>query len=594
MPLRKGPSALILACALALASCASRPAAPSAAESGPRPAAGASAAAADASSAKAAGPAAAPSAAPAAAGSVAARERAAAAPGATPPAMPQAAPPAAAPVSPKPAAAQASAAVKAPVAAKSAVKARRSYLEEALADYWSEALPNGAALAVKRQAGRKNAAARIVLAAGDITVDKAEEGYAALAFSTALRAAEGEAGRLYREAAAAGASLRLEADESGNLALEIGCPRDEAEGLVLCALRALADPAFGQGDFDLALREARMAARRDSGDPAVLAAAIARSVGHSLPRGTEASLAGATRDKVRRYWLSFFGPDRLSVVVVGDFAAAELGGRLAAALGRALGRAQADAEGAAKGGAAGTVPATGEGAVAPRHPLPGIAAQGLASMPGSVLLRGYFAAPSPASADYAAMAVALAALDGLLAERLGLGRPGEARLASGFATSLSEGGPGEEPGASVLVYGSAKPEAAKAAVGVAMAELSSGLCIDPASQGPARAGAAAYAPGGAAASRAPIARCIEAYRLRAIASEYGRLSSSEALAERIAEDLAAGGDGSAVFRMAERIAAVKAEDVARVAKGRLGEARVWAALGDPALLRGLGATLAGR
>jgi predicted Zn-dependent peptidase len=60
------------------------------------------------------------------------------------------------------------------------------------------------------------------------------------------------------------------------------------------------------------------------------------------------------------------------------------------------------------------------------------------------------------------------------------------------------------------------------------------------------------------------------------------------MAARIARDLAAGGDGTALFRMAGRIRAVGAEDVVRVARQRLLEGPSgWIALGDPDLVLGL-------
>jgi predicted Zn-dependent peptidase len=78
-----------------------------------------------------------------------------------------------------------------------------------------------------------------------------------------------------------------------------------------------------------------------------------------------------------------------------------------------------------------------------------------------------------------------------------------------------------------------------------------------------------------------MARSLEAYKSRAITGIYAKSASSRSMAAHIARDLAAGGDGTALFRMAGRIGAVRAEDVARVAGKRLlGGAAAWLVLND--------------
>jgi hypothetical protein len=183
-------------------------------------------------------------------------------------------------------------------------KARVDYLDAALADYWRETLPNGATLAVKRQSGRRTAAARIVLAR-DAEEKAKDAGLEALALSAAAKGPAGsESGGLELAALEAGGAIELKLEDYDDVALELVCPEEKLANLLELAARALASPEFPQGDFDRALREARVAERRESGDPLLRAAAELRSglyQGHPYglpPRGTAKSLAGVTREDV--------------------------------------------------------------------------------------------------------------------------------------------------------------------------------------------------------------------------------------------------------------------------------------------------------
>jgi predicted Zn-dependent peptidase len=446
-------------------------------------------------------------------------------------------------------------------------KGRLDYLDASLADYWREKLPNGATLAVKRQAGRKTAAARIQLARDGRGVKASEAGYEALALATATRSVLGsEPGSVERAASKAGVALELTLEDYDDVALEVvGPPESMGEILGLVA-RALAAPAFASEDFERALREARVAERKDAGDPLVQASAriraeLYRDHPYGLsPRGTAASLAAATRESVARYWSSSFAPERLSVVVVGDIEPASFARELEPAFGALAGGAsRPKASGAAQEGA--------ERASVPALPIrPWFAALPLSGAPGQAMLHGEFGAPEPSSPDFPAMTVALAMLDDLLLEALRGGKG----LASGEATRLSADA---APSASLTVYGTADPIAAKAAVDGAIADLARGLCVD-----------ASSADGGLG----PIERSLKAYESRAITAAYADSAASEGMAAMIARDLASGGDGTAPFRMAGRLAAVQAKDVVRVARQRLLEGpSAWVALGDPDLVLGL-------
>jgi predicted Zn-dependent peptidase len=440
-------------------------------------------------------------------------------------------------------------------------KARVDYLEAALSDFWLERLPNGATIAVKRQAGRKTAAARIALARPEATEGEGQAGYDALALSIAARARAGaEPGSFGLAAFGAGASLELRLEDYDDVALELVCPAAQAAGLLSLVARALEAPAFAPEDFDRALRDARVAERRESGDPLSRAAAELRAglyIGHPYavpPRGTAASLAKATREGVMRYWKDSFAAGRLSVVVVGDFEPGPFARALAAAFGQLPTGAQP--------ARARDRPAAARAELPIR---PWFKAVPMSAMPGSAVLRGEFSAPAASSPDFPAMTVALAMLDDLLLERL----RGEG-LAYGAWTRLSQAAAAS---GSVTVYKTGDPAAAKAAVDAAIADLARGLCVDasPAGKGSPILG--------------PVARSLEAYKARAITAAYAKGASSEGMAARIARDLAAGGDGTSLFRMAGRIQAVKAEDLVRVARQRLLEGpSAWVALGDPELV----------
>jgi zinc protease len=379
--------------------------------------------------------------------------------------------------------------------------------------------------------------------------EASEAGYEALALSTAARSSPD-----------AGASLELRLGDHGGVELELRCPSEGIADLLGFAARAIASPAFEGENFDKALREARVAERRESGDPRSRAAVELHAALYSdlpwglPPRGTAASLASATRESVMRYWAEHFSPGRLSIAVVGDFEPRDFARALEAGFG-VLAKSPVAQPGRSQ------VSKDGEPRIRPRFKaLP------VAGMTGQAELCGEFSAPVASSPDYPAMTVALAMLDELLAEAL-RGSSGDAR---GFRASLSSAMP---PSASLTVCKTENPAAAKAAIDIAIADIASGICANLSSPG-----------GGLGA----VALSLEAYKLRSISLAYAKDASSVGMAADIARDLAAGGDGTAIFRLASRIEAVKAEDVVRVAKERLLEGpSAWIALGDPHLVLAL-------
>ena len=110
-------------------------------------------------------------------------------------------------------------------------------------------------------------AAALVALAPDPAAPPQEAGYEALVLS----------------ALAAGLPLPTEADslelrlDDDNAELELSCPLDDFDALLASLASALAAPLIPQADFDRALRRARVAERRDSGDPLLRSAAELRA-----------------------------------------------------------------------------------------------------------------------------------------------------------------------------------------------------------------------------------------------------------------------------------------------------------------------------
>jgi len=398
-----------------------------------------------------------------------------------------------------------------------ATRTGAQYLEAALADYRRESLPNGAVIAVKRQAGRSRAIVRIVIAR-DRTAGPDEAALEALLLSAEV------AGPLARD----GLSIRLLREDMGAWALELDCRVDSlGEALALLA-GELASPSFSQADLDRALREARVAERRDSADLLLRALGELRAERATTPRGP------LTREELAKVWSGSFAAERLSLAIVAD---AEPG---------SLSQAASASFAALRPRGGRQAPESAARMQSRFKALP------LAFAPGLALIRGEFPSPALGSPDYAALTVAFAMLGDILAPedeaRGGLSRAQSLRLSLGF------------PYASITLARTADPAADKAVIDRAMEEV------------------AAVSPD----------LGLDAYRARAITLWYSRAASSEGMAALIAKDLAAGGDGSALFRMSARIAEVKSEDVARAARRCLLEGpSSWVALGDPALLLGL-------
>jgi predicted Zn-dependent peptidase len=181
-------------------------------------------------------------------------------------------------------------------------------------------------------------------------------------------------------------------------------------------------------------------------------------------------------------------------------------------------------------------------------------------MPGAQgsYLRADFSSPDVSNADYPALALGLVMLDDLLLDGLRGSRP----MAYAAYTKLSSAA---APSGTIAVTRASSAEGAKAAVEEAIGLIASGQCLSPSGSG-----------------HAAIIESLDAYKLRAITRVYSRGNSAASLADHIARDLAAGGDGSSWFRLADRIRAVKATDIPRIIRNRLVDSPLaWSVVAPP-------------
>lgn len=459
-----------------------------------------------------------------------------------------------------------------------------AWLATALRDLSRPSLPGGARVAVRRLPGRPLAAAEICLVPPSLQ-SRGEEGRLALGLALATKGRKGEeAGAFTRRISEAGARLELRPLSPDAIALELVAPPSELPGLTAAILGAMADPAFAAADFPVAvfdsvMRDFRVRSLRDQGDPLAMATrALADAAWDGHPKagsafGTPTSLLAIDRGSLATAWSRDLSRSVLAISAVGDLDAESFGATIAPALARIESlRVPAQPAGSAP------VPAADE----PRRTVPGGPYLATAPDAGAAWLVAAFPAPAMGDPDYASLLVALAMLDDILMEEFrgnagatggaatAASRPGGPMVASAYS-AWSRLNPDASPSGSIIVARTGSAAAARAAVERALDVVVSGHCLSLSGTG-----------------HAPQAEALEAYKARALARLYGGSASAADLARRVARDLCAGGDGSAWFRLADRLAAVNAEDLARVARERLRADRMtWAAAGPEALIKGL-------
>jgi zinc protease len=387
-----------------------------------------------------------------------------------------------------------------------------------------------------------------------------DEGALALGLALLSRGSAGdEPASLLSRIREAGGRLELKELSYDAIALELVAPPADLPALLLTLVEALGHPAFASpsfpaAEFDAVMKDFRIRRLKEDGDPFLRATdrirtEVYRDHPYAVPPlGTEASLLSLTREEVAASWKAGVGSERIAIAVVGDLDMEALVGLLSPPL-QALGR---------RGPDQGRPPALPIKAGLLLEPVSG--AQG-------AWLRADFSAPPESSPDFPALAVALAMLDDVLMEEL----RGKQPLAYGAWTRLS---PAAAPSGSIIVSRALSAEAAKSAVERAIAVLAGGSCLALDGSG-----------------YAPIQAALDSYKARTLARLYERTAAASDMAERMARDLAAGGDGSAWFRLADRLATVRGGDLLRVFRERLVAGPVvWAVAAPEALLSPLKAT----
>lgn len=441
------------------------------------------------------------------------------------------------------------------------------WLRTALASLSSKDLPGGARLVVRKTPGRPLAAAELCIvgvasaASGSVvgsqegaTERARDEGAIALGLALLSRGKAGDKpGSLTAAIAAAGGRLELKELSYDAIALELVAPPADLPRLLSALAAALAEPAFAsasfpQADFDAVMKDFRIRRLREGRDPGLRASDRLRNDVYrdhpysGQPLGTDESLLSLTCAQVAAAWKARIGSESIAISVVGDLDAEALSTLLSPSL-AGLGT---------RGPAPLPPPALPIRQALLLEPVPG--AQG-------AYIRVDFAAPDRASQDYATLSVALAMLDDVLMEEL----RGREILAYDAYTRLSFAA---APSASILVTRASSAEAAKAGVERALATVAGGSCLALDGSG-----------------YAPLAAAVESYKARTLARLYSGGESAADMAEYLARDLAAGGDGSLWFRMADRINAVRAEDLLRLAKESFGKAPMaWAVAAPQDLL----------
>jgi predicted Zn-dependent peptidase len=436
------------------------------------------------------------------------------------------------------------------------------YLKNSLSEFSTQDLPRGGKLVVRRMSGRRVAAAEICLLYDKSAIDK-EEGIEALGLLLAARgAATQKAGALPALLQSRGASLALKSLDGGELCLELVAPNAEFARSLCDVAAALARPAFAEGrglsaeEFAAAKRNLELKAlRRESDSSWAGSPSLKPELSGGRPRseaalGSLKSLYGLDQKKTAEHWEKAIVAARFRIAVVGDIDPASLAAALAPSL--AAMPAESPASQAAsrseQPAAQSPIPTDAQDrgadtlATAPgsKQTSPG------AAYPGAAYLGAAFPAPAAASADRAALSLALSMLEDSLEAGLK-----DLRFEAGFSES-------REPSGWVALKGAFSPAVARESIEKSIGRLADG------------------------SSSLLSGPSLEDCKERAIARIYSPSGSSAELALRIAEDLASGGDGSSYFRLGDGVLAATGADVGRVARESLARERIsWRVAASP-------------
>jgi len=333
---------------------------------------------------------------------------------------------------------------------------------------------------------------------------------------------------------------------------------------------AVLHPAWNADEFPKVISDFKIQKQQAQNDPfsATVKALDERFFqGHPYaadPGGAGDSLDHISLDDVKGYYGQAVNAGRMFLVAVGNFDPAVLVPMLDAAFG-SLPRSSVTRP---------PVPSF-EGAVKPDLlvvPFP--RSNGLA------YVRGQFAMPGPDSPDYAAALVAFDILNDILFEVV--------RTRNGAAYGAEAGVDGGSASfGNITIYRTTVPGKVKGLVDQAIGVLASGKSlsgtVNVSAAGKGGLGNAAEAE---ASAFVPVADALPFYKLKFITQFYSGQQTNRQIASQIAGSLFYHGDYRHYLLLIDRINAITAEDVVRVAKAWLvGNPTLWIALGDPALLK---------
>ena len=333
---------------------------------------------------------------------------------------------------------------------------------------------------------------------------------------------------------------------------------------------AMLHPAWNADEFPRVISDFKVQKQQSQTDPftATVQALDRRFFqGHPYaadPGGADDSLDHISLDDVKGYYGQALNAGRIFLVAVGNFDPAVLVPQLDATFG-ALPRSPVTPP---------TVPSF-QGAVKPDLlvvPFP--------RSTGLAYVRGEFAMPGPDSPDYAPSLVAFDLLQDILFEIV--------RTRNGAAYSLDASVDGGRASfGNITVYRTTVPGKVKAMVDQAIGVLASGKSLS----GTVNVSAAGKGGLGSAAEAeksafVPVSDALPFYKLKFITQFYSGQETNRQIASQIAGSLFYHGDYRHYLLLIDRINAITADDVVRVARTWLvGNPTVWIALGDPALLK---------
>jgi len=346
---------------------------------------------------------------------------------------------------------------------------------------------------------------------------------------------------------------------------------------------AFLHPSWNTEEFPRVMNNLRMARQQAENDPYSLAVKTVNErffAGHPYAanwEGAGSSLNTIALDDVKRYWTDTFTAGRLMIVAVGSFDIPKLLGQLNATFGKMPASVYARP---AVQGFAGRV-------------TPDVILQEFPESEGVAYVRGNFALPSPDHPDYPALVVAFTLLDDVLFEIV--------RTKNGACYSAWSHVHGFTAGyGSLVVYRTSVPGAVKRMIDESIGVLLKGQCLSGRVSASAEGksgigGSAEEAPAGvvvpkvqAGGSFVPIAEALPYYKRQFVTSFFEGQQTNLQVADEIASSVVYRGDYRAWLLFLDRVNAVTAADVVRVARQYLSNNPVlWIVTGSKDLLDGV-------